>query len=83
LEADGVLEMLRTLWAKSEPWDVEERGDEIHQIFGRDVQGEMAYWLWDRYPDLFLENRHGCPVLVFEPDGLKKIGPCRVPGWEE
>jgi hypothetical protein len=67
--AAGVLEMLRMCWAKSEGWDEQ-------------AEADMAYWIWHHYPELFVENRSGCLILLFEPHGLKRVGPCTVPGWE-
>jgi hypothetical protein len=61
--AAGVLEMLRMCWAKSEPWDY-------------DLQDQLAWWIWERYPDLFAENLSGCSVLIFGP------GLARLPGWQ-
>ena len=61
--AAGVLEMLRMCWAKSEPWDY-------------DLQDQLAWWIWERYPELYAENRSGCLVLVFEP----RLP--RLSGWE-
>jgi hypothetical protein len=61
--APGVLEMLRMCWAKSEPWDY-------------DLQDQLAWWIWERYPDLFAESLSGCSVLVIEP-GLPQL-----PGWQ-
>lgn len=60
--AAGVLEMLRMCWAKSEPWDY-------------DLQDQLAWWIWERYPGLYAESISGCYPLIFRP------GMPRLPGW--
>lgn len=52
--AAGVLEMLRMCWAKGEPWDY-------------DIQDQLAWWIWERYPGLYAESISGCYPLIFRP----------------